>query len=694
MIPELGHFSLIVALCLATILAVVPLVGAFRQNDRMMAMARPLAMGQFLFVAFAFACLIYAFVTSDFSVKNVAANSNTKLPVYYKVTASWGSHEGSLLLWMLMLTGWTFAVAVFSRNLPREVIARVLAVLAMIAIGFYLFALITSNPFDRLVPAVAEGRDLNPLLQDPGMIYHPPMLYMGYVGFSVAFAFAIAALIGGRLDATWARWSRPWTTAAWIFLTLGIALGSAWAYYELGWGGWWFWDPVENASFMPWLVGTALIHSLAVTEKRGIFKSWTVLLAIIAFSLSLLGTFLVRSGVLTSVHAFATDPARGAFILGFLVVVIGASLALYAWRAPELGLAKMPNAFTPTSRESLLLANNVLLVVAMLAVMLGTLYPLFLDALKLGKISVGAPYFDAVFYPLMAPALFLMGVGPVAAWRNATLPDLWTRLKWALGVAITCALVTPFLMGKWTPLIALGLLLAFWIIASCCAALIHRVRATAGESIGAKLRANSASYYGMHLAHIGIAVVVIGITLVRGYETERDVRMQPGDVVTEGGYAFKFVSVGEKRGPNFDSVKGVFEVSRDGKVVEQLLPEKRTYFASGQTMTEAAIDSGLTRDLYVSLGEPVSNQLDGAWAVRIYVKPFIDWIWAGCILMALGGAFAIGDRRYRVRVGEKREGAKRDVGQRDGASREAASGNARTDSEPLPKGGAVAEGAE
>ena len=508
--------------------------------------------------------------------------------------------------------------------------------------------LMTSNPFERLFPAVAEGRDLNPLLQDPGMIYHPPMLYMGYVGFSVAFAFAVAALIGGKLDATWARWSRPWTTAAWIFLTLGIALGSAWAYYELGWGGWWFWDPVENASFMPWLVGTALIHSLAVTEKRGIFKSWTVLLAIMAFSLSLLGTFLVRSGVLTSVHAFATDPARGAFILAFLAVVIGVSLALYAWRAPQLGLAKVPGAFAPASREALLLANNVLLVVAMLAVMLGTLYPLFLDALKLGKISVGPPYFDAVFFPLMAPALFLMAIGPISSWRNATLPDLWTRLKWALGAAIACAMVTPFLMGKWSMLIALGLLLAFWIIAACTAAIVYRIRATAGEGLLAKLRANSASYYGMHIAHMGIAVFVIGVTLVRGYETERDVRMAPGDTVTERGYTFKFVSVGEKEGPNFAAIKGRFEVSQNGRVVEHLAPEKRTYFASGQTMTEAAIDSGFTRDLYVSLGEPVENATDGAWGVRIYVKPFIDWIWAGCILMALGGAFAISDKRYRV----------------------------------------------
>jgi cytochrome c-type biogenesis protein CcmF len=649
MIPELGHFSLIIALCLAITLSIVPLIGAHRNQSQWMALARPLATGQFVFVAFAFACLIYCFVTSDFSVKNVAANSNTKLPVYYKVTASWGSHEGSLLLWILMLTGWTYAVAVFSRNLPQEVIARVLSVMGMIAIGFFLFTLMTSNPFERLLPAVAEGRDLNPLLQDPGMIYHPPMLYMGYVGFSVAFAFAVAALIGGKLDATWARWSRPWTTAAWIFLTLGIALGSAWAYYELGWGGWWFWDPVENASFMPWLVGTALIHSLAVTEKRGIFKSWTVLLAIMAFSLSLLGTFLVRSGVLTSVHAFATDPARGAFILGFLVVVTGASLALYAWRAPQLGLAKIPGGFAMISRESFLLANNVLMVVAMLAVMLGTLYPLFLDALNLGKISVGPPYFDAVFYPLMAPALFLMAIGPIVAWRGATLPDLWMRLKWALGVAIACAIITPFLMGKWSALIALGLLLAFWIIAACVAAIVHRVNATAGASVWEKLRANSASYYGMHIAHIGIAVFVIGVTLVRGYETERDVRMAIGDAVTERGYTFKFVSIGDKPGPNYSSVKGRFEVSRDGKVVEVLHAEKRTYFASGQTMTEAAIDSGFTRDLYVSLGEPVENATDGAWGVRIYVKPFIDWIWAGCILMALGGAFAIGDKRYRLK---------------------------------------------
>ena len=650
MVPELGHFSLILSLCLAIALGTLPMIGAYQGNARLTALARPLAHGQFVFIVFAFACLIYSFISSDFSVQNVAANSNTQLPLYYRITASWGSHEGSLLLWVLMLAGWTFVVSIFSRNLPQEVIARVLAVMGLIMIGFLLFMLLTSNPFDRLLPAAVEGRDLNPLLQDPGMIYHPPMLYMGYVGFSVAFAFAVAALIGGKLDATWARWSRPWTTAAWCFLTVGIALGSAWAYYELGWGGWWFWDPVENASFMPWLVGTALIHSLAVTEKRGVFKSWTVLLAIIAFSLSLLGTFLVRSGVLTSVHAFATDPRRGVFILVFLAIVIGGSLTLYAWRAPQLGLGKAPRDFSPTSRESLLLANNVLLVVAMLAVVLGTLYPLFLDALKLGKISVGPPYFDAVFYPLMAPALFLMAVGPISRWRNSTLPDLVSRLKWAFGIAVASGIVIPLLMGKWTPMIALGLLLATWIIAACVTALAVRFQATPGKNFFAKIAANRSSYYGMHLAHVGIAVFVIGVTLVKGFETERDVRMTPGQTVTEGGYQFKFVRVGDATGPNYSAVEGRFEVSKNGNNVAVLSPAKRTYFASGQTMTEASIDTGLVRDIYVALGEPVEGATDGAWGVRIYVKPFVDWIWGGAILMALGGMLALFDRRYRLKI--------------------------------------------
>jgi cytochrome c-type biogenesis protein CcmF len=651
MIPELGHFSLILALLIAITMGVFPLVGAFRSDARLMQMARPLATGQFVFVAFAFGCLVHSFITNDFSVHNVAMNSNTKLPVYYRITASWGSHEGSLLLWVLMLTGWTFAVSIFSRRLPLDVVARVLSVLGLVTIGFLLFMLLTSNPFDRLLPAASEGRDLNPLLQDPGMIYHPPMLYMGYVGFSVAFAFAIAALLGGKLDATWARWSRPWTTTAWGFLTIGIALGSAWAYYELGWGGWWFWDPVENASFMPWLVGTALIHSLAVTEKRGIFKSWTVLLAIIAFSLSLLGTFLVRSGVLTSVHAFASDPKRGVFILAFLAVVVGGSLLLYAWRAPQLGLARAPRSFTPASRESLLLANNVVFLVAMLAVMLGTLYPLMLDALKLGKISVGPPYFDAVFYPLMAPALFLMAVGPIARWRNATVPELAQRLRWAFGIAVVSGVAIPFLMGRFSILVALAMALAVWIVAASVTALVHRFSSTPGNGFTAKFAANSPSYYGMHVAHIGVAVFVTGVALVNGYQAEKDVLLLPGRSIELNGYEFKFIKVENRPGPNYSAVRGTFEVSRNGKLVETLHPEKRNYFAHQNTMTEAAIDSGFTRDLYVSLGEPLDQAHGmGAWGVRVYVKPFIDWIWFGCVFMALGGLIAICDRRYRIKV--------------------------------------------
>src|SRR4051812_16150557 len=463
MVPEIGQFALILALLLAFTQGVLPIVGAARGNAAWMALARPAAQGQFTFVAIAFGCLAWSFVQNDFSVLNVATNSNSQLPIQYRLAATWGSHEGSLLLWVLMLNVWTVAVTVFSRHLPEEMAARVVGVMGLISVGFLLFMLLTSNPFERLFPAAADGRDLNPLLQDPGMVIHPPMLYMGYVGFSVAFAFAIAALLGGRLDATWARWSRPWTTAAWCFLTVGIMLGSWWAYYELGWGGWWFWDPVENASFMPWLVGTALIHSLAVTEKRGGFKSWTVLLAIIAFSLSLIGTFLVRSGVLTSVHAFATDPRRGIFILLFLFLVVGGSLALFAWRAPRVGLG---GGFAPVSRESMLLANNVLLTIALAAVMLGTLYPLFLDALNLGKISVGPPYFDTVFYPLMAPAVFLMAIGPVASWKRAALPELWTRLKWAMAVAAVSGIAIPFLMGGFKPIVAFGTWLAVWVIAA------------------------------------------------------------------------------------------------------------------------------------------------------------------------------------------------------------------------------------
>ena len=651
MIPELGHFALILALLVAIAQGTLPLVGAQRRDAALMAIARPAALAQFFLVAFAFGCLAYSFAINDFSVENVAQHSNSQLPLQYRIAASWGSHEGSLLLWVLMLTGWSTAVALRSRNLPAVLQARVLAVMGLVSIGFLLFLLFTSNPFLRLVPAAPEGRDLNPLLQDPGMVIHPPMLYMGYVGFSVAFAFSIAALIGGKLDATWARWSRPWTTAAWSFLTIGIALGSWWAYYELGWGGWWFWDPVENASFMPWLVGTALLHSLAVTEKRGTFKSWTVLLAIVAFSLSLLGTFLVRSGVLTSVHAFATDPARGVFILIFLAIVVGGSLTLYAARAGAVGGGA---GFAPVSRESLLLANNVLLIVACASVLLGTLYPLFLDALGMGKISVGPPYFDAVFFPLMAPLAFLLGVGPVASWRKAELPDLWTRLRWALGVAFVTAVLAPFVMGRWSPLTAIGLFLAFWIICATVAHVVQRLRQSPQQGLAGKLRANSAAWYGMLAAHLGIAVFIIGVTMVKSYGIEQNVTMDNGQTVSVGGYDFTFRGVAPVNGPNYAGVAGVVEMARNGQVLRTLRSEKRIYNAGGMPMTEAAIDTGFFGDRYVSIGEPVSDKgVEGAWALRIYIKPFVDWIWGGAFLMALGGFIAMTDRRYRLAVKQK-----------------------------------------
>jgi cytochrome c-type biogenesis protein CcmF len=651
MIPELGHLALILALLVAIAQGVVPLVGAARRDAPLMAFARPAALTQFALVALAFGCLAASFLASDFSVLNVAQNSFSTLPQRYKFAATWGSHEGSLLLWALMLAGWSAAVALRSRNLPAPMLARVLGVMGLVAVGFLAFLLFTSNPFERLVPPAPEGRDLNPLLQDPGMVVHPPVLYMGYVGFSVAFAFAVAALLGGRLDATWARWSRPWTTVAWCFLTLGIMLGSAWAYYELGWGGWWFWDPVENASFMPWLVGTALIHSLAVTEKRGTFRSWTVLLAIVAFSLSLVGTFLVRSGVLTSVHAFATDPARGVFVLGFLAIVIGGSLALYAARAGAVGGGA---SFDPVSRESMLLANNILLVVAMASVLLGTLYPLVLDALNAGKISVGPPYFEAVFVPLMAPLVFLMGVGPLASWRRADLLDLWKRLRWALAVSVALALVLPLAIGRWSPLVASGLFLALWVAAATLVMVVQRLRGSPQPTLSAKLRANSSSWYGMLLAHLGIAVFIVGVTLVKAYEVERDVRLDVGQEVEVGGYGFVFKGVSSAQGPNYQSLVGSVEVRRGGELVDVLAPEKRVYAASGQSMTEAAIRTRIRGDLYVSLGEPVSAVgTAGAWGVRIYVKPFVDWIWAGCLLMALGGFLAVADRRYRIATRDK-----------------------------------------
>jgi cytochrome c-type biogenesis protein CcmF len=651
MTPEIGHFALILALLVALVQGIVPMLGAARRDVALMSVAIPAARTQFVLVAIAFACLAYSFVSNDFSVANVAEHSNSHLPAHYRFAATWGSHEGSLLLWSLMLAGWGCAVTLFSRNLPQALRARVLAVMGLIAVGFLLFLLLTSNPFARLSPPAAQGSDLNPLLQDPGMVVHPPMLYMGYVGFSVAFAFAIAALIGGRLDAAWARWSRPWTTVAWSFLTIGIMLGSAWAYYELGWGGWWFWDPVENASFMPWLVGTALIHSLAVTEKRGVFRSWTVLLAIIAFSLSLVGTFLVRSGVLTSVHAFATDPARGVFILAFLAIVIGGSLALYAVRAGAVGAG---GGFAMVSRESMLLGNNILLVIAMASVLLGTLYPLMMDALGLGKISVGPPYFNAVFYPLMAPLVFLMGIGPMAAWRQARVPDLWTRLRWALCVALATAALAPFAMGQWKPFVALGLLMAAWIAAATVTAFVQRLKSAPQRGFVDKLRANAPAWYGMLLAHLGVAVFITGVTLVKGYEVERDVRLDVDQSIVVGGDTYTFRGVAPRAGPNYDATMATVDVTRDGKTIATLTPQKRRYRASGQTMTEASIQSGIGGDRYVSLGEPVTaDGASGAWGVRIYVKPFVDWIWFGGLLMALGGFCAIADRRYRLAVRQR-----------------------------------------
>jgi cytochrome c-type biogenesis protein CcmF len=651
MIPELGQLALILACIVAFISGTLPLLGAQRNHAAWIALARPAAQTMAALLLLAFLCLMTAFVQNDFSVRYVAQHSNTLLPLPYRIAAVWGGHEGSLLLWMLMLGLWTLAVSLFSRQLPAAMVARVLGVLGLVAGGFLLFILFTSNPFERLLPGAMEGRDLNPLLQDPGLIIHPPMLYMGYVGFSVAFAFAVAALLSGQLDAAWARWSRPWTTAAWVFLTLGIALGSGWAYYELGWGGWWFWDPVENASFMPWLVGTALLHSLAVTEKRGSFKNWTVLLAISAFSLSLLGTFLVRSGVLTSVHAFATDPQRGIFILAFLVFVIGGSLALFAWRAPKVGLG---GRFALLSRESLLLTNNVLLVVACSSVLLGTLYPLLIDAFGGGKLSVGPPYFNSVFAPLMMPALFLMGVGPFARWKQTSCAELAYALRWAFGVAALVGIAGPFLYGEWTPLVALSLLLAAWIVASGALNFIERVQATrGGQSFLRAARKQPRSFFGMHVAHIGIAVFVVGVTMVKGYEAEKDVRMDVGDTVSVGGYTFKFEGVTQEKGPNYTALVGDFSVShegREGQVLRQLKPEKRQYVSSAMPMTEAAIDSGFLRDLYVSLGEPIDKaKPENAWAVRVYYKPFVDWIWGGCLLMALGGVIAMSDRRYRLK---------------------------------------------
>jgi len=637
MIPELGHVALIIALMLALVQSVVPMIGAQTRTSSLISLARPVARAQFTFVLISYIALTYAFLTHDFTVEYVANNSNTQLPVIYLISGVWGAHEGSLLLWALTLSLWTLMVTYFSKSVPELMVARVLSVMGMITVGFLLFMLLTSNPFDRLVPAPPDGRDLNPLLQDVGLAIHPPMLYMGYVGFVVPFAFAIAAMLGGQLDAAWARWSRPWTNVAWLFLTLGIALGSWWAYYELGWGGWWFWDPVENASFMPWLVGTALMHSLAVTEKRAAFKAWTVLLAIFAFSLSLLGTFLVRSGVLTSVHAFASDPERGVFILMFLVVVVGGSLSLYAWRANQI---RSRVKFEVFSRETALLMNNVILVVAAASVLLGTLYPLALDALQLGKISVGPPYFNAVFIPLTAPPVLLMGAGIMVRWKKDSLknllPKLWIPLIASFVGGLTFVLA---LMPEFNLVAALGMILAIWVVSGTVVDLRRRL------SNGRRFWSLPLGYFGMVLGHIGIAVFVVGITLVSIYDTEKDVRMQKGDSVNLGGYEFTFEGVREFRGKNYVASEGIVNITKDGEEVIQLSPQKRVYLVQKNPMTEAGIDAGLTRDLFVALGEKLDTQ--GAWSMRLYHKPYIRWIWLGAIIMSLGALLAAADPRYR-----------------------------------------------
>ena len=638
MIPELGHFSLILSLFVALVLGLLSLIGAHQGRRDWVVLARPATQALWLLTALAYGCLTYAFYSNDFSVVYVVQHSNSQLPDIYRIAGVWGGHEGSLLLWHFMLTSWMLAVSLFSRQLPDAMVARVLGVLGLVAVGFLVFMLFTSNPFLRLADAPADGRDLNPLLQDPGLVFHPPMLYMGYVGLAIPFAFAIAALLNGRLDAAWARWSRPWATAAWIFLTLGIALGSWWAYYELGWGGWWFWDPVENASFLPWLVSAALIHSLAVTEKRGLFRNWTIVLAITAFSLSLLGTFLVRSGVLTSVHAFATDPRRGVFILIFLCVVVGGSLTLFAMRA---GKVRSGGTFTLMSRETFLLFNNVLLTTAAASVLLGTLYPLIVDALNLGKLSVGPPYFNAVFVPIMVPVLLFMVVGTAARWKSDDLMDLARKLGISALAALVLGCSLPLLAGPWSAPAALGLSLALWIVLSSLQQIYRQLRGTANW------RATPWSFWGMHLAHVGIAVSVVGVTMVTSYETEKDVRMGLGDTVAVGGYTFRLTGIREAEGPNYRADVGDVQLMRDGQLLRTLHPEKRTYFSSAMPMTEAAIDTGLTRDVYVSLGERLEGGEHPAWAVRVYYKPFVSWIWGGGLLMALGGTLAALDRRYR-----------------------------------------------
>ena len=642
MIPEFGHFALALALAVAVLQTTLPFAGARSGNAALLRFARPVARTQAALVLVAYLCLCYAFVTDDFSVRYVANNSNSLLPLYYKLSAVWGAHEGSLLLWLLTLSAWTVAVTIFSRGLPESFIAGVIAVMGFISAGFLLFVISVSSPFERLFPPAANGRDLNPLLQDPGLVIHPPMLYMGYVGFAVAFAFAITALVDRRLDVHWARWSRPWALSAWVFLTIGISLGSWWAYHELGWGGWWFWDPVENASFMPWLVGTALIHSLAVSEKRDTFKSWTILLAILAFSLSLLGTFLVRSGVLVSVHAFSSDPQRGVFILAFLGIVIGSSLALYGRRASQI---ESRGTFALISRENFLLINNVLLLASAATILIATLYPLFLDALGLGKISVGPPYFAAVLVPLFLPLVFLAGVGPFLEWRRATGTHLMKIARFALPAALVIGVGAPLIAGhNWSPLTSAGVAVGAWTVFVTVWGVIRYAR----------VQRPRAALWGMSCAHIGIGIFAIGVAFNESYSAEREVLMEPGETVELAGYKFTFHGIGKIDGPNYTAEEGRIEVYRHGQTVATLSPQKRTYLVQTNPMTEASVHTTSLRDLYVALGEPAG----GKRGVRIYYRPLMRWIWFGALLIALGGLIAACDRRYRVCSGAAREQAR------------------------------------
>jgi cytochrome c-type biogenesis protein CcmF len=641
--PELGHVALIIALCLALLQSSIPLVGSYLGVQRWMRLAHSLAIGHLVFVGIAFGCLVTAFMLDDFSLRYVVDNSNRSLPTHFKFSAVWSAHEGSLLLWALVLAAWGAAVAIFSRSLPLVFSARALSVLAMIAVGFGLFMLLTSNPFERTLPFPPEnGSDLNPLLQDIGLIIHPPMLYMGYVGLSVPFAFAIAALLGGQFDSAWARWCRPWINVAWVFLTLGITLGSWWAYYELGWGGWWFWDPVENASFMPWLVATALMHSVAATEKRGVFRSWTLLLAIFAFSLSLLGTFLVRSGVLTSVHAFASDPERGLFILIFLSLVIGASLLLFALRGPAIN---SKSAYTGAAREVMILTNNLILVAAMAMILIGTLYPLVADALQLGKISVGPPYFNFFFVPLSLVLMACLGIAASSRWRHTAVDGVAIRALIPMVLSLLLGALLPIPLGIWfsaaeySIIAALTLAAVFWVVIMS----LQDVRLKA-QSV--PLTRLPAGYWGMLCAHCGLALCALGVGLSSAYDSQRDMRMELGDVVEVAGYTFEFSGLNETQESNYRATRGLIAVSQGGRPIATLTPEKRHYQSGGQVMTEAAIDAGLTRDLFVALGEPLSGN---SWAIRVQVKPFVRCIWLGGLMMGIGGLIAVADKRYRRR---------------------------------------------